>query len=130
MGHTARVLDPLRCYMRIASATGSRCATKARPLAGYGAVVPRIGASVTRYGCGGAAPVRVDGQLHPEQRRRDRAGARQAALRTRCWRPKGIGMPTTVFGDNPDDTGLTCWRCSVAPPHVMKLNERHAGRRG
>ena len=48
-GHTARVLDPLRCYMRIAS-DGFDMHYKARPLAGYQAVLPRIGASITRYG--------------------------------------------------------------------------------
>ena len=48
-GHTVRVLDPLRCYMRIAC-DGFDMHYKGRPLAGYDAVIPRIGASVTRYG--------------------------------------------------------------------------------
>ena len=48
-GHTVRVLDPLRCYMRIAS-SGFQLHYKGRSLAGYDAVIPRIGASITRYG--------------------------------------------------------------------------------
>ena len=48
-GHSVRVLDPLRCYMRIAS-DGFAMHHQGRALAGYHAVIPRIGASVTRYG--------------------------------------------------------------------------------
>ena len=45
-GHTARVLDPLRCYMRIAPGA-FEMHYRGRGLADYGAVIPRIGASVT-----------------------------------------------------------------------------------
>src|SRR5688572_31674380 len=48
-GHSVRVLDPLRCYMRIAS-DGFAMHYKGRPIADYDAVIPRVGASVTRYG--------------------------------------------------------------------------------
>ena len=48
-GPTVRVLDPLRCYMRIA-ADGFAMHYKGRPLKGYDAVIPRIGTSVSRYG--------------------------------------------------------------------------------
>ena len=44
-GHTVRVLDPLRCYMRI-STEGFEIHYKGAQVAGYHAVVPRIGASV------------------------------------------------------------------------------------
>ena len=46
-GHSVRVLDPLRCYMRIAC-DGYDMHYKGKPLTGYDAVIPRIGASVTR----------------------------------------------------------------------------------
>jgi len=49
-GHSLRVLDPLRCYMRISN-DGFEMRYKGAHIAGYHAVVPRIGASVTRYGC-------------------------------------------------------------------------------
>ncbi|MCF5920111.1 30S ribosomal protein S6--L-glutamate ligase, partial [Xanthomonas perforans] len=47
-GHTVRILDPLRCYMRIA-ADGFSLHYKGKPITGFDAVIPRIGASVTRY---------------------------------------------------------------------------------
>ena len=47
--HSVRVLDPLRCYLRISS-DGFDMHYKGRPIADYAAVVPRIGASITRYG--------------------------------------------------------------------------------
>ena len=40
--HSVRVLDPLRCYLRISS-DGFQMHYKGRPIAGYAAVVPRIG---------------------------------------------------------------------------------------
>src|SRR5690606_21314343 len=48
-GHSVRVLDPLRCYMRIGK-DGFALRYKGQALAGYGAVIPRIGASIDRYG--------------------------------------------------------------------------------
>lgn len=48
-GHTVRILDPLRCYMRIA-ADGFSMHYKGRPMTGVDMVIPRIGASITRYG--------------------------------------------------------------------------------
>ena len=48
-GHTVRILDPLRCYMRI-NAGDFSMHYKGRPLSGFDAVIPRIGASITRYG--------------------------------------------------------------------------------
>ena len=84
-GHSVRVLDPLRCYLRISS-DGFDMRYKGKPLAGYDAVIPRIGASVTRYGTRGAAPVRADGQLHARTRpTRSRARATSCAA-TSCWR--------------------------------------------
>ncbi|MCB1575130.1 MAG: 30S ribosomal protein S6--L-glutamate ligase, partial [Xanthomonadales bacterium] len=48
-GHSVRVLDPLRCYMRISS-NGFDMHYKGRPLSGFDAVIPRIGSSITFYG--------------------------------------------------------------------------------
>ena len=45
-GHRVRVLDPLRCYMRIAPGDFS-VHYKGRALADYDAVIPRVGASIT-----------------------------------------------------------------------------------
>ena len=45
-GHRVRVLDPLRCYMRIAPNDFS-IHSKGRAVAGCDAVIPRVGASIT-----------------------------------------------------------------------------------
>ena len=59
----------------------------------------------------GAAPVRVDGQLHAESVRRDRARARDKLRCHQLLAAQGIGLLVTVFGDNPT-TPPTCCRCS------------------
>ena len=48
-GHRVRVLDPLRCYMRI-DPKSLVIHYKGQPLPQFDAVIPRIGASVTFYG--------------------------------------------------------------------------------
>ncbi len=123
-GHTARVLDPLRCYMRIAS-DGFDMHYKGRPLAGYQAVLPRIGASITRYGAAVLHQFELMGSYTPNTadaiaRARDKLRAHQ------LLGAQGIGMPTTVFGDNPDDT-VDLLSMLGAPPHVIKLNESSQG---
>ena len=48
-GHDVRGIDPLRCYMTIASQRPT-IHYKGEELVGYDAIIPRIGASVTFYG--------------------------------------------------------------------------------
>ena len=124
LGHTARVPDPLRGYMRIAS-DGFHMHYKGRPLAGYEAVLPRIGASITRYGSAVLHQFELMGSYTPNTadaiaRARDKLRAHQLLA------AQGIGMPTTVFGDNPDDTSDLLSMLG-APPHVIKLNESAQG---
>ena len=49
-GHEVAVLDALRCYMNINSSE-PEVHFKGQKLSGFDAIVPRIGASVTFYGC-------------------------------------------------------------------------------
>ncbi|MEO6102032.1 MAG: 30S ribosomal protein S6--L-glutamate ligase [Pseudoxanthomonas sp.] len=123
-GHTARVLDPLRCYMRIAS-DGFSMHYKGKPIAGYDAVIPRIGASITRYGTAVLRQFELMGSYSPNPsdailRARDKLRAHQLLA------AQGIGMPITVFGDNPDDT-VDLLSMLGPPPHVIKLNEGTQG---
>src|SRR5690606_16624936 len=123
-GHSVRVLDPLRCYMRI-SAEGFDMRYKGRPIAGYGAVIPRIGASITRYGCAVLHQFELMGSFTPNPseaiaRARDKLRAHQLLA------AHGIGLPATVFGDNPDDTADLLAMLGP-PPHVIKLNEGTQG---
>ena len=123
-GHTVRVLDPLRCYMRIAS-SGFQLHYKGRSLAGYDAVIPRIGASITRYGPAVLRQFERMGTYSPNPsdailRARDKLRAHQLLA------AQGIDLPVTVFGDNPDDTSDLLSMLGP-PPHVIKLNEGAQG---
>ena len=123
-GHSVRVLDPLRCYLRISS-DGFAMRYKGMPISGYAAVVPRIGASVTRYGCAVLRQFELMGSYTPNSP----AAIARARDQLRCHQvlaAKGIGLPVTVFGDNPDDTGDLLAMLGP-PPHVVKLNEGTQG---
>ncbi|WP_159015537.1 30S ribosomal protein S6--L-glutamate ligase [Cognatiluteimonas profundi] len=122
--HSVRVLDPLRCYLRISS-DGFDMHYKGRPIAGYAAVVPRIGASITRYGTAVLRQFELMGTYTPNS---SEAIAR-ARDKLRCHQllaAEGIGLPVTVFGDNPDDT-VDLLSMLGPPPHVIKLNEGTQG---
>lgn len=123
-GHTVRVLDPLRCYMKIAPGK-FQMSYKGRELTGIDAVIPRIGTSITRYGTAVLRQFELMGAYSPNPsdailRARDKLRCHQLLA------GQGIGLPVTVFGDNPDDTtdllGLL-----GKPPHVIKLNEGTQG---
>ncbi|TWI06275.1 ribosomal protein S6--L-glutamate ligase [Luteimonas cucumeris] len=123
-GHTVRVLDPLRCYMRIAS-DGFQMHYKGRQLTDYDAVLPRIGASITRYGTAVLRQFELMGSYTPNAagavlRARDKLRSHQLLA------AQGIDLPTTVFGDNPDDT-VDLLSMLGPPPHVIKLNEGTQG---
>lgn len=123
-GHTVRVLDPLRCYMRIA-AGGFSMHYRGRPLSGYDAVIPRIGASISRYGCAVLHQFELMGCHAPNPS----AAILRARDKLRCHQllaAEGIDMPVTVFGDNPDDT-TDLLSMLGPPPHVIKLNEGTQG---
>lgn len=122
--HSVRVLDPLRCYLRISS-EGFEMHHKGRPICGYKAVIPRIGASITRYGTAVLRQFELMGSFTPNPsdaiaRARDKLRCHQLLA------AQGIGLPVTVFGDNPDDT-VDLLSMLGPPPHVIKLNEGTQG---
>jgi ribosomal protein S6--L-glutamate ligase len=122
--HSVRVLDPLRCYLRISS-DGFEMHYKGRPISGYAAVVPRIGASITRYGTAVPRQFELMGTYTPNSsdaiaRARDKLRCHQLLAAQK------IGLPVTVFGDNPDDT-VDLLSMLGPPPHVIKLNEGTQG---
>jgi ribosomal protein S6--L-glutamate ligase len=123
-GHSVRVLDPLRCYLRIAPGV-FEMHYKGREISGYDAIIPRIGASVTFYGTAVLRQFEQMGAFTPNGsdailRARDKLRAHQLLAR------QGIGLPTTVFGDNPDDT-TDLLDMLGPPPHVIKLTEGAQG---
>ena len=123
-GHRVRVLDPLRCYLRIAH-DGFALHYGGRALKGFDCVVPRIGASVTFYGTAVLRQFEMMGVYTPNSsdavlRARDKLRSMQLLAR------ENIGLPATVFGDNPDDTADLLALLGDAP-HVIKLNEGAQG---
>lgn len=123
-GHTVRVLDPLRCYMRIA-VDDLAIHYKGREVGQVDSVIPRIGASVTFYG---TAVLRQFEMLGVHALNGSDAILR-ARDKLRCHQllaQQGIGLPRTVFGDNPDDTA-DLLNLLGKPPHVVKLVEGTQG---
>ena len=123
-GHTVRVLDPLRCYMQIAPGQ-FLLRYKGKPLSSIDAVIPRIGASVTFYGTAVLRQFELMGAYTPNGsdavlRARDKLRCHQILA------GEGLGLPVTVFGDNPDDTGDLLGMLGK-PPHIIKLNEGTQG---
>jgi ribosomal protein S6--L-glutamate ligase len=94
-------------------------------LTDYDAVLPRIGASITRYGTAVLRQLEMMNVYTPNGsdailRARDKLRCHQLLAK------QGIGLPTTVFGDNPDDTNDLLAMLGK-PPHVIKLNEGTQG---
>ncbi|MCK9539800.1 30S ribosomal protein S6--L-glutamate ligase [Dokdonella sp.] len=123
-GHRVRVLDPLRCYMRIAY-DGFTVHYGGRELKGIDAMIPRIGNSITFYGTAVVRQFELMGVRTPNGsdailRARDKLRALQLLARA------GLDLPATVFGDNPDDTS-DLLALLGEPPHVIKLNEGAQG---
>src|SRR5207342_2444988 len=110
--------------MRIAS-DGFSMHYKGRQITDYDAVIPRVGASITRYGSVVLRQFELMGAYTPNSsdailRARDKLRCHQLLA------AQGIGLPITVFGDNPDDTD-DLLRMLGKPPHVIKLIEGSQG---
>ncbi|MEJ5208858.1 30S ribosomal protein S6--L-glutamate ligase [Denitratimonas sp. CY0512] len=123
-GHTVRVLDPLRCYLKIGPGQ-FEMHYKGRALAAFDAVIPRIGASITRYGTAVVRQLELMGVYSPNSsdaiaRSRDKLRCQQLIA------ARGLGLPLTVVADNPDDTRDLLTMLGP-PPHVVKLNEGTQG---
>ncbi len=123
-GHQVRVLDPLRCYMRIAPGDFA-LHYRGRPLHGIDAVIPRIGTAVTFYGTAVLRQMELMGAYTPNGadailKARDKLRALQLLAAA------GLPLPCTAFGDNPDDTA-DLLSLLGEPPHVIKLNEGSQG---
>ncbi len=123
-GHVVRVLDPLRCYMKIAPGE-FQLNYQGKQLKGFDAVIPRIGTSITRYGTAVLRQFEMMGVFTPNSsdailRARDKLRCHQLLA------AQGIGLPITVFGDNLDDT-QDLLNLMGEPPHIIKLNEGSQG---
>ncbi len=100
-GHEMQVIDTLRAYMNIASHK-PQIHYRGQALEGFDAVIPRIGASVTFYGCAVLRQFEMMGVFPLNEsvaisRSRDKLRSLQLLSR------KGIGLPVTGFAHSPDD---------------------------
>src|SRR5690606_35445681 len=94
-GHEVQVIDTLRAYMNIASHK-PQIHYRGQPLEGFDAVIPRIGASVTFYGCAVLRQFEMMGSYPLNEsvaitRSRDKLRSLQILARA------GIGLPLTGF---------------------------------
>jgi ribosomal protein S6--L-glutamate ligase len=123
-GHDVRVIDPLRCYMRLSPGL-AEIHYRGKVLEGFDAVIPRIGASITFYGTAVVRQFEAMGVYCVNgsdaiQRARDKLRSMQLLARA------GVGMPTTVCADSPDDSEDLIGMLGEAP-HVIKLVEGTQG---
>ena len=123
-GHVVRVLDPLRCYVRIAPKDVA-IRYKGKDVRDIDAVIPRIGTSSTFYGTAVLRQFEMMGVYTPNPS----DAVLRARDKLRCLQilaSQGLDMPVTLFGDNPDDTNDVLAMLGD-PPHVIKLNEGSQG---
>jgi ribosomal protein S6--L-glutamate ligase len=123
-GHKVRVIDTLRCYMSIAAHHPS-IHYKGEEIERFDAVIPRIGASVTFYGCAVLRQFEMMGTYVLNDsvaitRSRDKLRSLQLLSR------KGLGLPITGFAHSPDDIPDLITMVKGAPL-VIKLLEGTQG---
>jgi ribosomal protein S6--L-glutamate ligase len=122
--HEVEIIDTLRCYMNITSATPT-IHYKGAPLAQYDAVIPRIGASVTFYG---AAVVRQLEMMNVFCVNPSLAitRARDKLLSIQLLSKKGIGLPITGFAHSLDEI-KDLIKMVGGPPLIIKFLEGTQG---
>ncbi len=123
-GHEVKVIDALRCYMNINSEQ-PQIHYKGEDLVEFNAIIPRIGASVTFYGCAVLRQFEMMGVYPLNEsvaitRSRDKLRSLQLLSR------KGLGMPVTGFASKPDDVKDLLKMVGGAPV-VIKLLEGTQG---
>ncbi|WP_370401247.1 30S ribosomal protein S6--L-glutamate ligase [Sulfitobacter sp. JB4-11] len=124
-GHTVEVIDTTRCYMAI-NTMAPEVHYDGKRLPRYDAVIPRIGASVTPYGCAVIRQFETIGTYCVNGSAgilasRDKLHAHQVLA------GKRIGMPTTAFAASPKDTSNLMALVGTAPL-IVKLLESTQGK--
>ena len=101
-GHDMRVIDYVRCHMEITSMRPA-IYLGSEKLEGYDAIIPRIGATYTHFGCAVVRQFEMMGVTSVNEsvaisRSRDKLRSLQLLAR------KGIGLPVTGFAHDPRTT--------------------------
>ncbi len=123
-GHEADVIDTLRCYMNITSASPS-IHYKGKSLPDYDAVIPRVGASVTFYGAAVVRQLKMMGVFCVN----DSIAITRSRDKLRCLQllsKKGIGLPITGFAHSLDEIEDLI-KMVGGPPLVIKFLEGTQG---
>jgi ribosomal protein S6--L-glutamate ligase len=123
-GHDVQLLNPLRCYMNIASHSPS-IHYRGQELPKFDAIIPRIGASITFYA---TALIRQFEMMGVYCMNRSLAITRSRD-KLRCLQllsSKGIGLPVTGFSHSPGDITDLITMVGGAPL-VIKLLEGTQG---
>ena len=123
-GHEAQVIDPLRCYMNIATHRPG-IFYKGKALGPFDIVVPRIGASITFYGTAVLRQFEMMG-VYPLNESVAISRARDKLRSMQLLSRKGIGLPVTAFAHSPDDVEHVISMVGGAPL-VIKLLEGTQG---
>jgi len=123
-GHEMPVINHKRCYMNIVSSNPS-VHYNGEAIEGVGAVIPRIGASITFHGAAVVRQFEVMGVYSVNEsvaitRSRDKLRSLQLLSR------RGIGLPKTGFANAPGDTEDLLKLVGGAPV-VIKLLEGTQG---
>ena len=123
-GHEAVIINALRCYMNINSVKPS-IHFEGQDLVDFDAIIPRIGADITFYGCSVLRQFEMMDVFSVNQsiaitRSRDKLRSLQLLSR------KGVGMPVTGFASKPDDVPDLIKMVGGAPL-VIKLLEGTQG---
>lgn len=125
-GHETRVVDVLKCYMNI-TANNPTVLYKGvgdPEVLQFDAVIPRIGASVTGYGCAVLRQFEVCGTYSVNEsiaitRSRDKLRAHQLLAR------RGIGQPITSYAHSADATNDLINSVGGAPLVVKIMESTH-----
>jgi ribosomal protein S6--L-glutamate ligase len=127
-GHDVRVVDVLKCYMTITANNPvvfyKSPGAPAPEALEFDAVIPRIGASVTGYGCAVLRQFEVCGTYSVNEsiaitRSRDKLRAHQLLAR------KGIGQPITSYAHSADATSDLIDSVGGAPLVVKIMESTH-----
>ncbi|MBO1518851.1 30S ribosomal protein S6--L-glutamate ligase [Oceanisphaera pacifica] len=123
-GHEVHIIDALKCYMNINDNKPS-IHYQGSELEHFDAIIPRIGASVTFYGC---AVLRQFEMMHCYSLNHSAAISRSRdKLRSlQLLSGQGVGMPVTGFACKPDDVPDLIDMVGGAPL-VIKLLEGTQG---
>lgn len=124
-GHDVRIVNTASCYMNISSSSPEIHYRNGEILTNIDAVIPRIGVSLTHYGCSVVRQLELMGAYCINSsiaitRSRDKLRALQLLSR------KEIGLPITGFANSPKDIhGLI--KMVGGAPLVIKLLEGTQG---